>query len=270
MAPLDIKAGMQESHEKDPKGRPEEPDDRHKVFWIYVLILGGGVVLFFLGGLLMRNPNLPSYLYARVTSWLKNESDTSSSRRPPASLKTAADYLELTHYDVRVLPPDQRAIALTLADAIGHAAAVQDRLTALEQNVRNDLPTLKSASALSAYAKTKPEAAKLLDAADQQKVFFESLEAKLTEQFERSGLHEELAKQVASLFYQGTPGQKAVDQAIKSEELASELLAIANLFAETPNKWDVSSDGTVHSPDEKLDQEYRGHHNALLSVISDQ
>ena len=261
---------MQESREKDPKGRPEEPGDRHKVFWIYVLILGGGVVLFFLGGLLMRNPNLPSYLYSRVTSWLKNESDTSSSRRPPASLKTAADYLELTRYDVRVLSPDQRAIALTLADAIGNAAAVQDRLTALDQNVRNNLPTLKSASALSAYAKMKPEAAKLLDAADQQKVFFESLETKLTEQFERSGLHEELAKQVASLFYQGTPGQKAVDQAIKSEKLASELLAIANLFAETPNKWNVSADGTVHSPDKKLDQEYRGHHNALLSVISDQ
>ena len=261
---------MQESREKDPKGRPEEPDDRHKVFWIYVLILGGGVVLFFLGGLLMRNPNLPSYLYSRVTSWLKNESDTSSSRRPPASLKTAADYLELTHYDVRVLPPNQRAIALTLADAIGNAAAVQDRLTALEQNVRNDLPALKSASALSAYAKMKPEAAKLLDAADQQKIFFESLETELTEQFERSGLHEELAKQVASLFYQATPGQKAVAQAIKSEKLAGELLAIANLFAETPNQWDVSADGTVHSPDKKLDQEYLGHHNALLSVISDQ
>jgi hypothetical protein len=261
---------MQESHEKDPKRRPEEPDDRHKVFWIYFLILGGGVVLFFFGGLLMRNPNLPSFLYSRVTSWLKNESDTSSSRRPAASLKTAADYLELTHYDVRVLPRDQRAIALTLADAIGNAAAVQDRLTALDQNMRNNLPTLKSASALSAYAKMRPEAANLLDAADQQKVFFQSLETKLTEQFERTGLHEELAKQVASLFYQGTPGQKAVDQAVKSEKMASELLAIANLFAETPNKWAVSSDGTVHSPDKKLDQEYRAHHNALVSVISSQ
>ena len=261
---------MRESREKNPKRRPEEPDDRHRVFWIYVLILGGGVVLFFLGGLLMGNPNLPSYLYSRVTSWLKNESDTSSFHRPPPSPKTAADYLELTRYDVRLLPPNQRAIALTLADAIGNAAAVQDRLTALEENVRNDLPTLKSASALSAYAKMKPDAAKLLDAADRQKVFFESLETKLTTQFERSGLHQDLAKQVASLVYQGTPGQKAVDQAIKSEKLAAELVALANLLAETPNKWDVSSDGTVHSPDKKLDEEYRAHHDALVSVISNQ
>ena len=258
---------MQDSPGNDPEGRPERPNDRHRVFWIYVLILGGGAVLFFLGGLLMRNPSLPSYLYSRVTSWLRNESDTSSSRRLPPPPKTAEDYLGLTHYDVRALPPDQKGVALALADAIGNAAAVQDRLTALEQNVRNDLPTLKSANALSAYAKMKPAAETLLQAANQQKVFFQNLETKLTQQFEGSGVHEDLAKQIASLFYQGTPGQKAVDQANKSEKLASELLAIANLLAETPNKWRVSSDGDIHAQDRKLDDEYRTHREALTSVI---
>jgi hypothetical protein len=258
---------MQASPENDPKGRPEQPEDRHRVFWIYVLILGAGVVFFFLGGLLMRNPQLPSYLYSRITSWLQNESNPSSSHGPPAPPKTAEDYLELTHYDLRVLPADQRGVALALADAIGNAAAVQDRLTALEQNVRNDLPTLKSANALSAYAKMKPAAATLLEAANQQKVFFQNLETKLTQQFERSGIHEDLAKQIASLFYQGTPGQKAVDQATKSEKLASELLAITNLLAETPNKWRVSSDGTISSQDKKLEEEYREHYEALVSVI---
>ena len=257
---------MQASPENDPKGRPEQPDDRHRVFWIYVLILGAGVVFFFLGGLLMRNPQLPSYLYSRITSWLQNESNPSSSRGPPAPPKTAKDYLELTHYDLRVLPADQRGVALALADAIGNAAAVQDRLTALEQNVRNDLPTLKSANAVSAYAKMKPAAATLLEAANQQKVFFQSLETKLTQQFERSGIHEDLAKQIASLFYQETPGQKAVDQATKSEKLASELLAITNLLAETPNKWRVSSDGTIRSQDKKLEEEYREHREALISA----
>ncbi|HYZ75593.1 MAG TPA: hypothetical protein VE641_21125 [Chthoniobacterales bacterium] len=259
---------MQDSPEKGPNGRPEQPDDRHRVFWIYVLILGGGVVFFFLGGLLMRNPNLPSYLYSRVTSWLRNESSTPSSRQVPPPPKTAEDYLELTHYDVRMLPADQRGVALALADATGNAAAVQDRLTALEQNVRNDLPTLRSANALSAYAKMKPAATTLLQTANQQKVFFLNLETKLTQQFEGSGLHEDLAKQIAALFYQRTLGQKAVDQAAESEKLASELLAIANLLSETPNKWRVSSDGAIHAQDKKLDDEYRAHHEALLSVIN--
>jgi hypothetical protein len=259
---------MQDSPENGPKRRPEQPDDRQRVFWIYVLILGGGVVFFFLGGLLMRNPNLPSYLYSHVTSWLKNERNPSSSRRPPPPPKTAEDYLELTHYDVRALPPDQKGVALALADAIGNAAAAQDRLAAVDQNVRNDLPTLKSANALSAYAKIKPTAATLLQAANQQKIFFQGLETNLTQQFERSGIHEDLAQQIAALFYQSTPGQKAVDQAVQSEKLASELLAIATLLAETPNKWRVSSDGTIISEDKKLEQEYRGHRDALSSVIS--
>jgi hypothetical protein len=259
---------MQDSPENGPGRRPEQPDDRHRVFWIYVLILGGGVVFFFLGGLLMRNPNLPSYVYARVTSWLQNERNTSSVRRPAAAPKTAEDYLELTHYDVRALPADQKGVALALADAIGNAAAVQDRLAALDQNVRNDLPTLKSVNALSAYTKIKPAAAALLQAANQQKIFFQGLETKLTEQFERSGIQEDLAKQIAALFYQGTPGQKAIDQAAQSEKLATELLAISNLLAETPNRWRVSSDGTIHAQDKKLDEEYRAHQEALNGAIN--
>jgi hypothetical protein len=259
---------MRESRERGPRGRPEPPDDRHRVFWIYVLILGAGVVFFFLGGLLLRNPNLPSYLYSQVTSWLQNQKNRSPGSRPPPSLTTAEDYLKLTNYDVRALPLDQKSIALALADAIGNVAAVQDRLTALEQNVRNDLTTLKSANALAAYAKIKAEAAKLLDAANQQKVLFGSLETKLTEQFKRSGLREDLARQVAALFYQRTPGQKAVDEATKSEKLASELLAIANLLAETPNRWSVSSEGAISSQDKKLEEEYREHHDALLAAIA--
>jgi hypothetical protein len=258
---------MQAPPEKHSKGRPEQPDDRHRVFWIYVFILGGGVIFFFLGGLLLRNPQLPSYLSSRITSWLQNERNPSSSRGLPAPPKTAEDYLELTHYDVRALSADQRGVALALADAIGNAAAVQDRLNALDQNVRNDLPTLNSANALSAYAKMKAAAATLLEAANQQKVFFQSLETKLTRRFQSSGIREDLARQIASLFYQGTPGQKAVDQATKSEKLASELLAIANLLAETPNKWRVSSDGTISSQDKKLEEEYREHREALNAAI---
>ena len=140
---------------------------------------------------------------------------------------------------LRTLTLEQRAIALELADAIGNATALQDRLVALEQTVRNDLPSLKSANALSAYAKLKPQAAKLLDAANQQKLFFENLQSTLAEQLEKNGVHEELAKQVAALVYQDTPGQKAVDQATKSDQLATEILAIANLLEETPSKWRV-------------------------------
>ena len=259
---------MQDSRQRAPNQGPEDPGDRHKVFWVYVMVLGGGTTLFFLGGLLMRNPNLPSYLYSQVNGWWKNENDSSSHRRPSAAPRSAEDYLALTRYDVRVLPPDQRAIALALADATGNAASLQDRLAALEQSVRNDLASLKSANAIAAYAKMKPQATKLLNAASQQKLFFENLESTLTGQLANNSVPQEMARQVASLFYEGTPGQKAVDQAAKSDQLATEILAIANLLAETPSKWLVSSDGTIHSPDKKLEAEYQRHAAALRAAIS--
>lgn len=259
---------MQDSRQRAPNRGPEDPGDRHKVFWVYVLVLGGGTVVFFSGGLLMRNPNLPSYLYSQINSWWKNEHDSSSHLRPPASPKSAEDYLALTHHDVRALPPDQRAIALALADAIGNVAALQDRLAALEQSVRDDLASLKSPNAISAYTNIKPEATRLLNAANQQKLFFENLESTLTGQLANNGVRQEIARQVASLFYAGTPGQKAVDQAVKSDQLATEILAIANLLEETPSKWRVSSDGAIHSPDKKLEEEYQAHAAALHAAIS--
>jgi hypothetical protein len=157
---------------------------------------------------------------------------------------------------------------LALADAIGNAAALQDRLAALEQSVRNDLASLNSANAISAYAKIKPEATKLLNAANQQKLFFENLETTLTGQLANNGVRQEMARQVASLFYEGRPGQKAVDQAAKSDQLATEILAIANLLEETPSKWRVSSDGIIHSPDKKLEEEYQRHAAALRAALS--
>ena len=257
---------MQDSRPRSPKPRPEDPGDRHRVFWIYVLILGGGTVLFFVGGLLLRNPNLPSYLYSQVSNWLKNQHSSPSLPRPPVP-KSAEDYLALTHYDVRVLSPDQRAIALALAETAGNAAALQDRLTALDQSVRNDLPSLKSADAISAYVKMKPQTAKLLDAAGQQKRFFENLQPTLTEQLKKNGLREELAKEVASLIYQNASGQKALDQAAKSDKLATEILAIANLLQETPSKWLLSPSGAIYSQDKKLEEEYQAHEAELKAAI---
>ena len=182
---------------------------------------------------------------------------------------TAEDYLALTHYDVRTLSPVQKVVALALVNLSGETADAQDRLSHLAQVVLNDLPSLKSADALAAYQKLKPEATRLLDAAGQQKNLFGDLESNLATQLQKGGLNSgETAKEVALRFHQDTPGQKAVDEAVKQQKLSTELIAIANLLAETPNKWQVSPDGTIRSPDNKLDEEYRGHREALDAAIA--
>jgi hypothetical protein len=260
--------GVKDSRKSEPEEHPEEPGHRHKVFWVYVLILGGGVVIFFLGGLWVRNPDLPSYLYSQISGWLGSRNrPASGGLRPPPSPKTAEDYLALTHYDVRTLSAVQRAVALALVNLSGETADARDRLSHLAQTVLNDLPSLKSADALAAYQKIKPEATRLLDAADRQKNLFENLESNLATQLQNGGLNGEMAKEVAQRFYQDTPGRKAVDEAAKQQKLATELIAIANLLAETTGKWQVWSDGTIRSLDKKLDEEYGEHHNALMVAV---
>ena len=262
--------GVKDSRKSDPEEHPEEPGDRHKVFWVYVLILGGGVVIFFLGGLWVRNPDLPSYLNSEISSWLSNRNrPASGGLRPPPTPNTAEDYLALTHYDLRTLSPVQRAVALALVNLSGETADARDRLSHLAQTVLKDLPSLKSADALAAYQKIKPEATRLLDAADLQKNLFENLESNLANQLQNGGLNSETAKEVAERFYQDTPGRKAVDEAGKQQKLATELIAIANLLAETTGKWQVSSDGTIRSLDKKLDEEYRAHRATLDAVLAE-
>jgi hypothetical protein len=261
---------VKDSRKSDPEEHPKQPGDRHKVFWVYVLILGGGVVIFFLGGLWVRNPDLPFYLYSEISSWLSNRNEPASGRlRPPPSPKTAEDYLALTHYDVRTLSAVQKAVALALVNLSGETADARDRLSHLAQTVLNDLPSLKSAGALAAYQKIKPEATRLLDAADLQKNLFENLASNLATELQKGGLNREMAEEVARRFYQDTPGQKAVDEAVKQQKLATELIAIANLLAETPGKWQVTSDGAIRSSDQKLDEEYREHRAALMAAVGD-
>src|SRR5258708_19244694 len=111
---------MQDSRQRAPKPQPEEPGDRHKVFWIYLLVLGGGAALFFLGGLLLRNPNLPSFLYSQRTSWLKNQNNLASLPHPSPSPKSAENYLTLTPHHVPTFTPEHPPIHLLFAHTIPH------------------------------------------------------------------------------------------------------------------------------------------------------
>ena len=225
-------------------------------------------MIFFVGGLWLRNPNLPSYLYSEIVNRLSNRNSAGSGElKPAASPRTAEDYLALTQSDLTKLSPAQKAVVLALANVSAETEDAQDRLTHLTQIVRNELPSLKSADAIAAYQSMRTDATHLLDAADQQKDLFENLQSNLATQLEKCGLGSEIAAQVAHLFYQGTPGQTAVDEAKKQQKLATELIAVANLLSETPGKWQVSSDGTIRSSDKKLDEEYRVHRAALEEAI---
>jgi F0F1-type ATP synthase beta subunit len=75
-----------------------------------------------------------------------------------------------------------------------------------------------------------------------------------------------MARQVATLFCQQMSAEAAVKRAAKLERFASELLATAELFAETPGEWSVSPTGQIHAKDPKLEQEYTEHRASLTEA----
>jgi hypothetical protein len=242
----------------DSDDRQEKQGRRRKVLLIYIVVLGGSTILFFLGGFLLRNPNAPSYVQAAVESWLKP--------KPSATPETPAGYLELSRRKPTDLSPDQRLIARELTNLIAKISQAQDRLTASTVAVKTELPRLKTSDALAAYDRLKDEATKLANAASQQKALLDDLADRITQELQTRGLTNDIARQVANLFCQRIKAEAAVDHAAKVQQFASELLATAELFAETPGQWSVSPTGEIHSKDPKLEQEYTEHQSSLTAA----
>jgi hypothetical protein len=242
----------------DSDDRQEKPGHRRKVLLIYIVVLGCSTLLFFLGGLLLRNPNAPFYFQAAVESWLKP--------KPSATPKTAEDYLELSRQKPTDLSPDQKLIARELANLTAKISQAQERLTASIATVKAELPRLNTADALAAYDRLKDEATKLASTASQQKALLDDLADRITQQLETRGLTNDMARQVANLFCQRINAEAAINHAAKVQQFASELLATAELFAETPGQWSVSPTGEIHSKDPKLEEEYTEHQTSLTAA----
>jgi hypothetical protein len=104
---------------------PPPPRNRFLRFVFAVLFLVIGMVVFFIGGVVMRNPQLPNYLVDQIvrnfqgTTANGNASGkayvrSSENLKPPPPPTTPEQYLNLMSYDERTLPPDERAAASVL------------------------------------------------------------------------------------------------------------------------------------------------------------
>ena len=116
-------------HEDDEA--PPPPRNRSLRFWFAVLFLLTGMVVFFIGGLVVRNPELPNYLLDQIvrhfrgasgskvnTKAIRSGAGTKTHQTPPPVPTTAEEYLNLMNYDENVLSSDERAIVLILNQAV--------------------------------------------------------------------------------------------------------------------------------------------------------
>jgi hypothetical protein len=105
------------------------------VFAILFLVIG--MVVFFIGGVVVRNPEVPNYLLDRIVRGFHGAATGSTSAdhkghvssaenlKPPPSPTTPEQYLNLMSYNENALPSDERAAASVLNQTVVHLEAAR-------------------------------------------------------------------------------------------------------------------------------------------------
>jgi hypothetical protein len=91
-----------------------------------VLFLVIGMVVFFIGGLVVRNPELPNYLLDRVVRGFRGTTaggtnvtgkgyvSSAENLKPPPTPTTPEQYLNLMSYDENTLPPRRAGFSISV------------------------------------------------------------------------------------------------------------------------------------------------------------
>jgi hypothetical protein len=128
--------------------------NRFLQFFFGVLFLMIGMAIFFVGGVVVRNPELPNYLLDQiVTRFLGTKGNHRTSNEyaggavrnvtPPPSPQTAEEYLNLMNYDENILLPDERTVASILNHSVSLVMAGGPPIQIFGQQIIPKLQTLK-------------------------------------------------------------------------------------------------------------------------------
>ena len=121
---------------------------------VAVLFLVIGMVIFFVGGVIVRNPELPNYLLDQVVTRFrgtKGNQNTGIERTgagagnvtPPPSPTTAEEYLNLMSYDENVLSTDERAIVSILNQMVPSVLVGSPPAWRFNQEIVPEIESLK-------------------------------------------------------------------------------------------------------------------------------
>ena len=109
-------------HQDDEAPPPRRNPFIRLVFAVLFLVIG--MVVFFIGGLVVRNPELPNYVLDQIVRHFRGSANAGirvnpvAKITPPPSPTTAEEYIDLLNYDENDLSPSERAIASILIQMV--------------------------------------------------------------------------------------------------------------------------------------------------------
>jgi hypothetical protein len=260
---------------------PSSPRNQLSRFVFALLFLVIGMVMFFIGGLVVRNPELPNYLLDRIvrgfrgaatakTTTAKGVVSSAENLKPPPSPTTPEQYLNLMSYNENALPSDERAAASVLNQTVVHLEAARfDRSSPELVHLFNE--------------QIIPEVAKLQPGADVTQIraaipqcqskasstikFYKGLPDDLAEKLVAAGVPSSLAHQTGELFAKRARSEQNISSAGEVNQACDSVTTLVDLLSKNPSKWKRNSQGNVVFTSKTLYDQFNAATQDLNSAI---
>lgn len=230
-------------------------------FLFAVLFLVIGMVVFFVGGVVVRNPQLPNYLLDQIVTRFRGETgktansiipenDVSSAEnlKPPPPPATPEQYMNLMSFDEKTLPPDERAAVSVLNQTVAH----------LEESsfakLTSDLAPLFNDQIVPGVSKLQPgdDVTQIRAAIEKCRgkamatiQFYEELAEQVAGKLIAAGVPPSMAHQVGELFARRARSEGNISLAAEVNVACSDITTIVDLLSKNPSKWKRTANGTV-------------------------
>jgi hypothetical protein len=240
----------QEGDEAPPPSR-----NRFARFVFAILFLVIGMVIFFVGGLVVRNPELPNYLLDQIVRRFQgappsgvrmnapdHTATTKTSQTPPPAPTTAEGYVDLMNYDESMLSPNERTVASVLTQMVPYVLVGSAPTERFTQEIFPALQALKPGDDVTKIRTIVQECRDLVskyirhcqDGAVQ-------VEAKLS----GTGLTAAMAHDVAQAFARRPLTNGTLYWPDEFNKACDDADTLIDLLAKNPSKWKRVADGQL-------------------------
>jgi hypothetical protein len=239
---------------------PPPPRNPFIRFVFAVLFLVIGMVVFFIGGLVVRNPELPNYLLDRIVRSFRGNTagrgsfgTTVANVTPPSSPKTAEEYLSLLNYDVNILSPDQRRIVAILTQAVPSVVVGSPPTETVSEEILPEIGSLKPGEDVSKI-RTAVQQCRDLVAADVR--HGQDGAVQLAGKLTATGIAPGMAKEIAEAFARRPLTYGTLYWPDEFNKACDDVTILVDILAKNPASWKRDGNGNLSFANQDLADQY--------------
>ena len=260
---------------------PPPPRNRFFRFGFAVLFLVVGMVVFFIGGVVVRNPEMPNYLLDQIvrhfrgattgsTTTGKGYVSSAENLKPPPTPTTPEQYLNLMSYDESTLPSDERAAASVINQTVAHleeASYARSSPELAQLFSKQIIPGIGKLQPGGNVAEIRGDIEKCRVKANTIIRFYQDLAENLARKLIAAGVPDSLAHQTGELFAKRARSALNISSAAEVNQACNSVTTLVDLLSKNPSKWKRNSAGNVVFTTKALYDQFNAATQDLNSAI---